>query len=419
MKNAYKISFYNHTVKNEKNYLVFNLLNSTFAIMSEKEYLEYLNIDINNIRFREYIKKGIYVRSEVDEYEKMCTISDLMLQKDKINTFRIFTTYGCNAHCPYCYGRNNIKMDMTIETAKKAVSFIKETVEDNEALIITWFGGEPLVNTKVMDYICDQLKETIESKNITFSSHIMTNGLLLDEDMIKHGMEKWNLTRVKITMEGLKETYEKTKQFSIEDSYEKVLGNIKASLENGLETRIRLNYSKKNIDEILELIEFLGEKFNKYENMTVYGKSIMRKDILDNYNGHIDEDIAIIDKLNDVGLLKDELKYLVMRPIRCVANRMNYFMIDPEGNIGKCAIAMSRGIYVGSLDEGIDMNSVLTWCSPILPDKCRDCSIMPVCNGGCIEEELENRNRCGTNEIIIKHRLEIFLKNYMREKNIK
>ncbi|MBP3801509.1 MAG: 4Fe-4S cluster-binding domain-containing protein [Clostridia bacterium] len=67
----------------------------------------------------------------------------------------IFTTLGCNANCYYCYENNlrNNKYKMSKETADKIISLL---IKNNKKKIsIGWFGGEPLYNEEIIDYISD------------------------------------------------------------------------------------------------------------------------------------------------------------------------------------------------------------------------------------------------------------------------
>lgn len=91
----------------------------------------------------------------------------------------IATTMACNLRCPYCFEEGNKSNEMMSEDVAEAI--VKYLVAKRKHEInVTWFGGEPLMNFKVIEKISNSLKE----HNVTFSASIITNGTLLTDDMI-------------------------------------------------------------------------------------------------------------------------------------------------------------------------------------------------------------------------------------------
>ena len=60
---------------------------------------------------------------------------------------------------------------MTFETADAVVHYIEENW-NGELFNVTWFGGEPLLATDIIDYISEQMAQ----KNIHYIFNIKING---------------------------------------------------------------------------------------------------------------------------------------------------------------------------------------------------------------------------------------------------
>ena len=149
------------------------------------------------------------------------------LLRGRKNGYIIFTTTACNARCYYCFEHGYVPVTMTEETARKAAEYIE--AHANGEVTLTWFGGEPLVNTKAIDSITAYLAE----RGISFRSHIVTNAWLFTPELIQRAKKQWHLENAQITLDGTRENYNRIKAYvnGDADDYSRVLGNIKALAE--------------------------------------------------------------------------------------------------------------------------------------------------------------------------------------------
>ena len=79
---------------------------------------------------------------------------------------------------------------MTQETAEKVVEYIIKNVTESDEVVFRWFGGEPLVGDRIIDYITENVDKHFDGK-LKFSSIITTNGFNISDDLIKRAKEKW------------------------------------------------------------------------------------------------------------------------------------------------------------------------------------------------------------------------------------
>ncbi len=416
-----KESYYNYYVTNNFETLIYNFLHSTCVILSENEFKQFNNKNLNKEYTNQLRDLGIYVPADLNELDYYLSLKRIASENDRVAFYRIYTTYNCNAHCFYCYESGVEKKYLDFITANKIINYIKETSSNSSKIFIEWFGGEPLMNQKVIDKISEDIIEFATENKILYESRMITNGLLFNNDIIEKSKNRWNLKFIQITLDGLKDTYENTKKFKIENSFETVINNIENLLINKIYVNIRINYSNSNINEILKLLEFLNLKFKKYNNLNIYCKEIMSVKNKNNIYTNIDNNIKIFKKLYDLDLTPNILDSMPIRNYKCVANKINAHIIDPNGNIGKCSQALAKKDFVGNIEKGLNINNLSKWISPRLTNKivdCTKCKFLPICNGGCNYEYLQNKNFCFANEKLINYKLTLYLNEYVKGDNL-
>jgi sulfatase maturation enzyme AslB (radical SAM superfamily) len=109
---------------------------------------------------------------------------------DKPKHFTILTTSKCNARCTYCYEQLiPNKRHMSEKVAMDIVEYIIKNANREEPISFEWFGGEPLYNYRIVDII----SSNICSAGIDFTSNMISNGYLFDDDIIARAKSIWKL----------------------------------------------------------------------------------------------------------------------------------------------------------------------------------------------------------------------------------
>lgn len=108
----------------------------------------------------------------------------------KIKQLIIELTERCNLRCKYCIyneynngNRNFTNNDISFDTAKKAMDYAYKH-RDPEHFAITFYGGEPLLNYKVMRQCIDYALENFTDCNLSFS--FTTNLTLMTEEIAEY-----------------------------------------------------------------------------------------------------------------------------------------------------------------------------------------------------------------------------------------
>src|SRR2546428_4383909 len=75
-----------------------------------------------------------------------------------------------------------------------------------EKFVLTFFGGEPLLNLPVMYEVAERMWEATQARHVPMYVNIITNGLLLTPAVVDR-MVPFGLNGVKITLDGDRETH--------------------------------------------------------------------------------------------------------------------------------------------------------------------------------------------------------------------
>lgn len=396
-----KKSRYNIFVPQENgNYIVFNALSGAIGIF-DSDTMERFSLGSFSKRETDIlISKGILIPSITSELD--------IINRDRVDgifsshrNFRIWPTSACNARCYYCFEKGIPSSNMTIETADKMVDFISKLTDEGNTVSIEWFGGEPLMNTKIIDYISERLTCVFKAKNIAWRASMISNGSLLTLDIIKKMKELWNIERVQITLDGYGEEYNCAKSYlnPTKDNFEKVINNIRLLAETGVHVSVRMNYDTANYKTLKELIAYLAAEFSGQPNISYYIYPIW--DALGNcensFTTTTEADLQLIDLFEDLvanGLASARnLARLQYRKRQCSSCGINNYSILPNGDILKCSEAFN--CVVGNVSKGItDEITVAKWTDPGLDEDCMHCLYLPLCQGGCRASRTTKMPRC-------------------------
>lgn len=373
--------------------VLFNTLTRCVVLLSEGER-ELLNRAVTEVdaqqceaAVREMIRLRLLVPQGTDErklYQELYEILYLMQANRGKTSYKIFTTTACNARCFYCFEQGIETKSMSEETADEVFEYIMKTKQDKE-LLLYWFGGEPLCNTRPIDRICAKL----EQAGVPFTSRIVTNGLLFTEELVLRAVQNWKLKRCQITLDGMHEEYKRRKNYQtpVDDPLEVVLRNIELVARQGVRMDIRLNFDSGNMDSILELKEYIVPRFRQYENVSVYPAPIV-----DEWLGYsnpaerekrkllLDAAARIRDDMEREGLETPASLPADIPMSYCMANDTRWSVIAPDGKLYVCQSGNEELCY-GDVRQGITKPELYeTWMhSTQVQEKCRSCVLLPEC----------------------------------------
>lgn len=405
----YKKSQFNYYVNNEKEYLLYNTLYNSLARLSKTEYLQYEQLDKCEEGLKvSLIEHGFWVNNNVDEYRSYLRYANLLTNysERKLN-ITITTTLRCNARCDYCYETGLVQKDFPLENAKQILEFIKTQNHSNGVNLI-WFGGEPLMNTVLID----EVTSLLETQCISYTSYIITNGSLLNEKIINTKMQIWHVNNIQITLDGTEEEYERRKNYKNkgEGNYYNILQSIRNLAEENVCVHLRLNIDRKNANNILKLIEELELYFGKYENVTFYPAFITGINDAFSENEYVMYIKKMLKRLKNPQKLSVSSKLHSLPKIHsCMNVDPCSFTIDTMGNVFTCEQRVGHSEYaIGNIENGLFSKDTRIMAQA-LRNECLKCVFLPKCMGGCESNYLVNENPCMIEKYIIMAYLEYLL----------
>ena len=349
---------------------------------------EIITVDLSELKSSEiskYFIENWYLVPEghddqqlVDECRAVLALMDS--RPINIHAFHIFTTLDCNARCFYCFEKRIAGSNMSMETATRVIEYIEEQANGDPVKIV-WFGGEPLFNYPVIDYIA----EGLWSKKIQFESDMISNGLLFDDELVEKAKNIWNVKSVQITLDGTRQVYKRVKAYVTDeaDPFEIVLLNIKRLLRAEINVRIRLNIGLHNYSDMRDLVDFLCEEFKGEDNLYVYTSPLIE---LNNYTYEqktfiFDLQDELNSKLNPLFQKKEKKEFAdKITNSYCMATGREAVTILPDGRVGICENIASGtllgDIYTKELDDKAREEFGRRFYRE---DKCRPCPMYPNC----------------------------------------
>ncbi len=416
-------SQYNYFVDRPEGMVGYNARTGTFAIFSketgrilqDKGAIESLSaIDAKALLDMGFLHEGNEINLVVSKFE------DLKKQQDTLS-LTLLPTLSCNFSCDYCFQneyRSHQFMSPDIQAA--TLDFIQKLILDGRRKVTcTWFGGEPLLAKKIILDMAQKINQLIYSENAQLiGSDIITNGILLNAVTAKE-LSEVGIKTAQISIDSLIfKTKTKRGLVDIDGNPSIILRNIMEA-RDFIKIRIRINVSVNNtneIDEITRVLDSYGLTgtygFGQVNDLEEESDYIVNSEGYRTPNSHsngcsscdssVGEEKSLC--LSRAAYAKVEQDKFLARPDSlqfvisklepkvhpCSATSGYLFVVDPAGYISRCW--HSAGVPSESMGNVLDlMNSVeesdvaKQWrsFSPFAYPACRNCSVLPLCMGGC------------------------------------
>lgn len=340
----------------------------------------------------------ITVSDDADELELMRDWFQTIRYNSKKLEAYVLTTYYCNFACPYCFeGKEKAKKYLSQEKAAEIVAWLKnKAMEVNpEEVEIVFFGGEPLMNIPVLEYIAKELHDWLATTPWKFKFSIITNGALVSAPLVQR-LNQWGLHHIRITIDGDKEFHDQYRPFlSGKGTFDLIMRNIKATVDL---TRVVLagNFNSNSYPGLFRFMDYLEAEGLKEKIKMIDFKPITetREQVTSNsvtaasYScdpGHGEKMIALKKELMRRGF--NTSKALDATGVCHFKAGQHQVVIDTDGFIFKCpAMVGQMDKTCGTVSDMPLSDRYKDFMSFDLVDwkgKCSDCAYLPFCAGGC------------------------------------
>jgi len=335
----------------------------------------------------------------------------------------VLTTLQCNFACDYCFqgdhGDYNERAEkMSPATARQVVGWIERELDRvrPERLVLTFFGGEPLLNLPVMYEMAERMWRATQARGVSQGVNIITNGLLLTSDVVDR-MLPFGLNGVKITLDGDRDSHDRMRPLrGGQGTFDRIIKNIR-EVAGRCRIAVGGNFDETSVDSFPALLDFLSEQEFADKLTKVFFKPIVRAEAV-SAKGIIPlTPIAAKDKLNgtcmtSVGsgagkacdscnVLDDKMSELRAHTKRlgfpthdgvhngpCHVHMKHAHTIGPDGSLYACpGFTGQLAMSTGHIDDRTEAwrESALERFERLHPWKeCGDCAYIPVCAGGCV-----------------------------------
>ncbi|MGQ0646946.1 MAG: quinohemoprotein amine dehydrogenase maturation protein [Gemmatimonadaceae bacterium] len=190
-----------------------------------------------------------------------------------LTTLVMNVTSKCNLSCKYCYeyGEDRIveaaakPRFMSEETARESVDFMFKESGASKRVHLTFFGGETLLNFKVLQYSLSYAKRRAVELGKDVDASLTTNATLLREEIIDWMVE--NDVGVTVSMDGAKDQQDALRVFANGmGSYDRVIPGVKELLRrhNRRPIGARVTLTKNNLD-VVGIYRHLKEEIGFWE----------------------------------------------------------------------------------------------------------------------------------------------------------
>jgi uncharacterized protein len=336
---------------------------------------------------------GALVPTELDERAAILEGRERALGVDGPCSFTIAPTVQCNFRCPYCFESHSSSF-MNARTEAALIEFVKRMTPPSAPLSICWFGGEPLLQAKLVVRVSKELRAHAATAGSAFSLSMITNGYLLSESVCDQLqlVGPWSL--IPGTIDGEAELHNNRRPtVNGKGTWARIVEGVLRSLERCLPVTIRVNVDRTSSVDYRALVASLLDA-NVLPRAQIYlGHVVAATSVVPGRDLELDHREMAVERLKlarallSVGLPPSLIKPTVKCGPMCTAESSLGFVVAPDGALFKCwnEIAAPEGKSIGSVhDRHVrPPDDVRIVARTFEKEDCSKCHALPVCQGGC------------------------------------
>lgn len=321
-------------------------------------------------------------------------------------------TNQCNLACTYCYEFGDDKIAtsqgkpkyMSLETAKASVDFLLEKSAGASGAHITFFGGETLMNFKLLREVVLYAREQAKAAGRTIGFSLTTNATLLTDEIIAFLSEQE--IGVTVSMDGPPDLQDKRRVYKsgkgsyavIEPRLRKLIAQhrtraitARVTLTDGVTDVIRI-YRHLKDDLGFHEVGF-APVTNSGERDYMIDDSGM-DDVLAQFHELADEwlEHALRGQMHGFSNVSETIGELIQgvnKSHPCGAG-LGLLGVSPSGDLSPCHRFTDADTHtLGHISSGIDQDKRQDFLSRghvSAKYECQSCWARPLCAGGCHHE---------------------------------
>jgi len=340
-------------------------------------------------------KLGFLINSPDKEKKELLGYIDELNELNRTLNIKLVMNLDCNLACKYCFeGTRKGRFYMTNRTADDFIRFVMNKVRDRddfEEILITYYGGEPLLSTDLITYISRKLKFFARDIGIRFRFYFVTNGTMLSKEIVKT-LKPLGLKEAYITIDGPRKVHDRFRPFRTgRGSFDIILKNVK-DVSGLIKVKLGGNFSRENYMIFPKLLGYLHRnglkppKINSVQFFPVAAESagFGPPDFHEGCASVNEPWLFEASLFLREEILKRGFRLEKIAPGVCMMEYKNNLLVNYDGSIYKCPGLIGREEFkVGDIKTGIKdfrmSHNLDNWKN----DECLDCASLPLCFGGC------------------------------------
>jgi uncharacterized protein len=329
-----------------------------------------------------------------------------------LTTLVLNVTSKCNLSCKYCYEYGEDRLVepatkprfMSEETARESVDFMFAEAGDAPKVHLTFFGGETLLNFKVLRFAMSYAKEKAAAFGKEVDASLTTNATLLRDEIIDWMVE--HNIGVTVSMDGAREQQDANRIFANGmGSYDTVIPRVQELLRRHRRRPIgaRVTLTKGNL-QVREIYRHLKDEVGFYEVGFAPVTTSWQRDYAiqdDGFEQMLHEFQLLAREFQETSLagrhhgfsnVRDTLEEIhkgVAKAYPCGAG-LGLLGVATDGDVALChRFAGSDSHKLGTVRDGIDHSRQDEYLRSHHIDNKTDCSTCwarSLCAGGCYHE---------------------------------
>lgn len=329
-----------------------------------------------------------------------------------LTTLVLNVTSKCNLSCGYCYEYGEDRLVeagskprfMNESVARQSVDFMFSEAGDAERVHLTFFGGETLLNFKVLQSALAYAQERARALGKEVDSSLTTNATLLRDEVIDWIVS--NDVGVTVSIDGGREQQDRHRVFSNGmGSYDIIFPRIKQLLARHTRRPVgaRVTLTAQNLD-VIDIYRHLAEEIGFWEVGFAPVTTSWQRDYAIDEQGfdsmlrqfqQLAQDYleaALAGRHHGFSNVRDTIQEIhkgMAKAYPCGAG-LGLMGVATDGDVALChRFAGSNSHKLGTVAGGIDrsfQDDFFTRHHIANKTDCSTCWARPICAGGCYHE---------------------------------
>jgi uncharacterized protein len=380
--------------------------------------------DTEREALEQLVENGFVVTDRATERDGLKNFFSAVREDTDTLKVTILTTLQCNFACDYCiqgdhgdYNKGAAKMSM--EMAGRLATWMEGRLDaiTPQRLVITYFGGEPLLNMPVVYYLSERMHASCAARGVQMLINIITNGLLMTREMVER-LNPLGLNGIKITLDGDREAHDQSRPLrGGQGTFDKIVANVRA-VADLTQIAVGGNFEMETADSYPALLDFLAAQDFASRISKVNFKPVIREKKVAAAKGMIPLTVVGVEgkPLNGAcmtsagtgvarvcdscNFVDDKMSYLREETKKrgfatsdgvhngpCEIHKGHAYTVGPEGSLFACpgfaGEALQSTGHIDGREDAFRTQAMRNFEKLAAWEMCHDCAFIPVCAGGC------------------------------------